>query len=381
MSRLLVAADLHLEKGMDYSADRLGEQEAVWAKIVQLAGKHKADALLFAGDATEYRAPSSAARAAFQRPLVGLDIPVLAIPGNHDVKHPRYPTALALMAPGLGGDLLNESHAPELRHVGGVTVATLPWTPMGTFIAQRNGRPSFEEAAAELVAIAEGLCAEARSSYPDRPVVLLGHWALDRSVTPTGKSAAEFHEPVLPVDELMRCDYDAAAFGHVHNPQVFESIVVPGSPLPLDFGEAGVFHGCWLLEVETGGCEWTFLPIGSRRFVTLDLDADEAVCLADGLTHFGYDEVADAVVRVRYTATEEQAAQINVAKLRRVILEAGAHRVWQVSPTIERSARPRAEGIASLTPMQAVDLWLASREEAPAGVRDVAQKIIEEVAP
>jgi hypothetical protein len=39
MSRLLVAADLHLEKGMDYSADRLGEQEAVWAKIVQARGQ------------------------------------------------------------------------------------------------------------------------------------------------------------------------------------------------------------------------------------------------------------------------------------------------------------------------------------------------------
>jgi hypothetical protein len=65
-----------------------------------------------------------------------------------------------------------------------------------------------------------------------------------------------------------------------------------------------------------------------------------------------------AVVRVRYTATEEQARRIDQRALRQALLDAGAHRVF-IQPTIVRAERARVEGLdETIDEVEAFRLWL-----------------------
>lgn len=74
--------------------------------------------------------------------------------------------------------------------------------------------------------------------------------------------------------------------------------------------------------------------------------------------------LTDAVVRVRYKASEAQHRRVDHAALQRLVMDAGAHRLyggiaWQ--PVSER--RSRAEGLdESLGPLEALGLWLEAAE-------------------
>jgi len=72
--------------------------------------------------------------------------------------------------------------------------------------------------------------------------------------------------------------------------------------------------------------------------------------------------LTDAVVRVRYRATEEQHRRVDHAALQRLVMDAGAHRLYGgVSWEPVRETRTRAAGLdESLPPLAAVDLWLAA---------------------
>jgi hypothetical protein len=100
-----------------------------------------------------------------------------------------------------------------------------------------------------------------------------------------------------------------------------------------------------------------FMPIESRPFVTLtgweqDADAD----------FFG--DLRDAVVRVRYRATEEQARRIDHRKIEAALLDAGAWKVHSIQPEIVRAERARVAGIdEQMGPMEALGLYIESNVE------------------
>jgi hypothetical protein len=102
--------------------------------------------------------------------------------------------------------------------------------------------------------------------------------------------------------------------------------------MPVDFSEASVEHGCLLLDDVAS----MFVPIESRPFVTLDYDLRTA---DDWLSLFYCDltlegRVTDAVVKVRYTATEEHARRVDHSELSKALYDAGAHKVYAIQPTI-----------------------------------------------
>jgi hypothetical protein len=75
------------------------------------------------------------------------------------------------------------------------------------------------------------------------------------------------------------------------------------------------------------------------------------------------EQFVDAVVRVRYTATEEQARRIDHAEITRALYDAGAHKVYAIQPTIERENRARVDGVdEDIAPLAAVDAWCDANE-------------------
>lgn len=407
MTSFLCVGDLHLGAGIEYGrepGDRLRDQEAVWARALELAADHDVDAVLFAGDAFHRRRPTPAELIAFQRPLQAFtaehDIEVVSIAGNHDCEAAELPTALDVF--GREVDLFSKPgvwRAPD----GGATVACLPWTPVSRLVAAHGRSERTDVDAAEiLIAAARDLRAQI-----DGPAVLLLHWSISGASTPTGVFTDDFREPVIPVDELEALGFDAIVAGHIHRPQALgqsagrhvlfdaevqvshgtASAFYVGSPVPVDFGEQATPHGCWILDVEDTVTS-AFLPIESRPFITIDADlvcghhAELGLDETDGMAAAIAARLPldDAVVRIRYRATEEQARRIEWPKLRPLLDH--AYRVFAITGDIERSDRVRVAGVDEhLEPLEAVDLWVEHNavNGGRDGLVDLTSRYLEEV--
>jgi hypothetical protein len=122
-----------------------------------------------------------------------------------------------------------------------------------------------------------------------------------------------------------------------------------------------------------------FLPVASRSFVTLDLDG--ASLAAEAGAYRSISRWDDAVVRVRYTATEEQARRIDHAEITRALMDSGAHKVFAIQPTIVRENRARVEGVTEeIAPLAAVGAWCDANgiaDHAPLG--DLTSRYLQDV--
>ena len=379
MPRVLAFADLHLSAGASYSDDRLADQEAVLNQIVDLAARERVDLICAAGDLFHRPRPVPAALMVFRRfvdRLAHADIPCVAITGNasHDIESADRPCALDLFE----SRLFRVSRRPELiTEFAGVAVATLPSVPVSRLVAGSESAergPVFAQAAEALLAVAR----ELREQAGDRPCVLMGHWSVYGASLPNGLPVADLHEPILDIGALEAIGYDKMVFGHIHQPQ---PLTLPGlawdrvargfycgSPMPVDFGEANSKHGVWI--VEPGSETMAFRPLDSRRFVTIDADLaalpqepgdmlDDTDYLAAHIAeHF---PLTDAVVRLRYRCTEEQQRRVDLPAIKKLIADAGAHKLYQVAPEIVREDRARVAGVdENLSPQEALRAWVVA---------------------
>lgn len=365
MSRFLACGDLHLDKGGRYGrvpGERLAEQEACWARALELGREHEVDAVLFCGDAFDKRHPSTDALLAFERPLVeygGLPAPVIAIPGNHDRSGVSDYCALDVFAE---AGLLTLHSRPGVTRIGDVAIACLPWAPVSRIAAAENGgdRDDVNAVAAELLLeTARGL-----RSQIEGPAILLTHFSISGAVTPDGADVGLFREPVLDLDALDAIGFDCIVASHIHKPQILYGnehserwAFFTGSPMPLDFGEAKCDHGVWLLD---DAMRPTFLPIASRPFVTLDWEYEVAETLLDLDPWKGCGRPFEegAFVKLRYSCTAEDARHLDTGALRTALLDFGAHNAW-IEQTIERELRARVSGLdETVSDVQALELFL-----------------------
>lgn len=366
--RFLAAGDLHLGAGPDLGlepGERLREQEAVLARIVEIANELDA-ALLFAGDAWERRRPTPEEILAFRRPLEKLERGGIAIAGNHDVEAFGRATGYDVIQ-GITG--VAAVGRPALWPMPGALVACLPWAPPSHLVALEGGgdRDELNRRLAEgLVEIARGLWIEALAHVGPAerpPIILLAHWSVSGASVPSGIPVELFREPVLDELELARIGFDAIVLGHIHKPQILTPLDLPGvspmfyvgSPMPLNFGETGVPHGGYLLDVEPGKAEVYFVPIESRRLETIDLEIRGEGTWPPVLP----ETIRDAVVKIRVRATQAEARRLDVAALRRQAEEFGARKVWAIQVEAEREELVRGPAIdETIDDVEAFRLWL-----------------------
>jgi exonuclease SbcD len=366
--RFLVTADDQFGHGsrFDVPGARLAEQAANWQRRVDLARELNVDAILYLGDAFEDRENSNDREDAFQAPLRGRDVGVIAIVGNHDGNEPGRKTTLDNIA---DAGLISLHRQPGIEFVGSTAVVLMPWMSMHQLAARESGwrdRDHLKALATKLILrAAAGIHANivGSSAWRDGTITstVLGlHFDIGGAVSQNGTpiDVAQFADgPVLPLDELQDLGYDAVLAGHIHRPQVLSTdplILYPGSPMCLNFGEGGFDHGAYLVDVQPGAARAYFLPLPSRRFVTIDVDLyGEEVPAPDatkGLSYFALDyertrrDVSDAIIKIRYRASAEQARHVDQHEVRRLLVEAGAYRVHTVGPSqIVDGDRPDVE--------------------------------------
>jgi DNA repair protein SbcD/Mre11 len=395
--KILATADWHLGSGSAYSDDRLADQEAVLNQIVDLAASECIDLILLAGDVMHRPRPTPSTLMVFRRfvdKMAALEIPTIACTGNasHDIESADRPCALDLFA----SHRFRVSRRPELiTEFAGVAVATLPSVPVSRLVAGAESvdrGPVFAQAAEALLAIAR----ELREQAGDRPCVLMGHWSVSGAALPNGLPVADLHEPILDLAAFERIGYDAIIAGHIHRYQELATdaadpelpVFYTGSPLPVDFGEADHPHGCVILEFGLQPMRThrpRFVPLESRRFVTIDCDltdtdapryyVDDTDDLAAAIAeHF---PLTDAVVRLRYKATEAQQRRIDLPAIKKLIADAGAHRLFQIAPEIVREQRARVAGVdENLSPQEALKAWVEANglsEDQAARLRELME--------
>lgn len=406
MTRLLCTGDLHLGAHPEYGrapGDRLDAQQQVLGRILGIAVERDVDLILNAGDTFDgpgIPPEQLGVYASFVHAANSVELPIVALTGNgkHD----------AAMRTVNGMEIFNRipgitvCSTPRIVDVAGTAIACLPWVHPGRLVAARGGgdRDDLNREAAELlVATARGL----RASIPDgTPAVLAYHGSISGASLPAGIPTDELREPVLDVLDLAALGFDVIVASHIHVAQwvwvegfvwqephpdgqstLAPAVLYTGSPMPLNFGEANVAHGVWILDVGDGDTGAEFVPIDSPRFETiaveLDPDGNPPDSMLELLTRTGV--VDDAIVRVRYTATQAQHRRLDVAALRRTLLDAGAA-VVKVSAEIVREDRARVDGVTEeLAPLAAFDLWVDANDYPgdTTQLRDRAGRILEQV--
>ena len=377
--KLLVLSDTQLGSGQRLTDDRLGEQEAMLNGILDLADEEQVDVILHLGDVFQQRHPSEEARLVFRhfaRRAYTSERRLMVCAGNHDLRNAELPSAVDLY----DCEFFRRPHITEAGEVG---IAFLPWTPPHLLRTTQNGADLNAAIAELLIETARGL----REQCGAGPAVLALHWAISGSALPNGMAVEDLPEPVIPLDELVALGFDAVLGGHIHQSAVLQTdplVLVAGTPWLNDWGEEGIEHGVWIIDPDALEDLPRFVPVPDRRFATLDFSGDEVDVALTGVdVGFLGTVIADASIRLRYTATEEQARRIDHGALTRALLKTGAHRVAKIESTILRADRARAEGLTEhVSDTDAFTRWL-DVGGVPAGLhpllRETHAEIVEEV--
>lgn len=347
MTGVAVVADLHLGAGGNA---RLGAQRAAWLEAVELAN-HEASSLVIAGDVFHRARPTPDELGAFADGLDLLELPTIAIVGNHDVSNVNETTALEVLL--RHRTQMTACRQPQTFESNEYTVAVMPWSPL---------RPS----ASDLLDVARSLYARCDIA---KPSLLVPHWAISGSVLPSGRRLEDVsREVALPLLELEAIGFDAIIAGHIHKPQALGESMTPieyvGSLAAVDHSEAGDAHGLVVWHVEEAELEHHELEHGPR-FVTLGLeDLHELDTSYEG-----------AIVRVRYTATPEEHRSVEAAAIMDSMIGAAEVRI---EPTILRDENRRGvELVEDASPLEAMQAWITQQ----AGISpELAERMLAETS-
>jgi DNA repair exonuclease SbcCD nuclease subunit len=241
MIRILHAADLHLsEAERDYGL-------AVFADLLEAAGRERADYLVFCGDLFNTFSDAGALKADFRRLLGSRPFEFLYLPGNHE-------------------DLQRGQGELERLDLGTATV--LHARPFDLIRRERGGT------AVEFLAVPHQLEYAGYGNWPVPPKRAPWRIALAHGVV-AGMSYRgpdeEAGGAALDPDLFLRFRADYAALGHIHGRRSLAvgplRIAYPGSSRVWRRNESGP-RGAFLLELPEGGpAAGTCLP--EPRFVPL----------------------------------------------------------------------------------------------------------------
>lgn len=373
MPKLVAFGDIHLGQGTDLGrkpGDRLQDQADVLMRIADLAIEENVDGILCAGDVFEGPGIPPEHLDIFAKFIDRLQgrIPLLVVLGNG-----RHDAALRDVN---GLQIFNRFNnvtiaaKPDLYRFAGCAVWTLPWVHPGRLVAARNGgdRDQVNEDVADLLLdiAARGLVDCARLGGP---TILLGHWSVSGTSLPSGLPVDQLREPVIPADALEDLGFDHIVMGHIHRAQGFAGHgFYVGSPMPLNFGEDPdpFAHGVSIIHTdETEDIDFyaaEFRPIESPRFVTIDLESEEAVVdwgLRDSIARAGVDSelLDDAIVRVRMKVDRDQLQRADLQGIRETLGQVA--RSVKIVTEVVREQRGRVQGLdEGVDELAALDLYI-----------------------
>lgn len=260
--RILCTGDLHIGRRPSRLPGDAGGRHAcatLWHRIVDVALDERVDLVALSGDLVDqgnsYFEAVGPLEAGLRR-LAQAGIPAVAVAGNHD--HDVLPRLV---------DTLGAGHFHLLGRGGRWERLTLE-RPGGTVHVDGWSFPREHVDRSPLLDYAP-------AASDGIPVLGLLHADL-------GASASRYAPVTL--GELRGAPVAFWLLGHVHLPALHDEggapVLYPGSPQPMDPGEAGC-HGVWLLELSAGERPAVRrLPLATVRYEVVDMDV--GALAADG---------------------------------------------------------------------------------------------------
>jgi exonuclease SbcD len=386
MIKLLHLADLHI--GME-NYGRVDPATGMHTRLLDYLGRldeaidyaleEGVDAVLIAGDIYKNRTPNPTHQREFARRIRRIrkaGLPIFILIGNHDVS----PAAGRAHSIEIFDTLAVEGvtiadragvHVVETRS-GPFQIIALPWVTRHMLLTKEELRLTslLEVETMLLQRIDNFLRGAAERLDPSMPTVLTIHGTIDGATVGAERQVMLGQDLILPKSFIALPGVDYVAMGHIHKHQALGAnppVVYPGSIERIDFGEEHEDKGVVIVELGQGGAQWRFHKLGARPFVTVDVDvrgsSDPQARIATAIEK---QQLADAVVRVKVDATQEQASQLRVDEIQQQLEEGGAFQVAAITIEVERTKRGRLPGderdlLEGLTPRKALELYLRSK--------------------
>lgn len=175
----------------------------------------------------------------------------------------------------------------------------------------------------------------------EKTPILMAHYTVPGCNMESGQTSFFTNfEPVIPREALMAARYEAVLLGHIHRPQIIEgldNVFYSGAINAMNFNDEGQDRGFWIHEFNEKGtlvkghkCTTPY-----RQFHTITWDPDEAGdYIREGAMYLHRtgisEDVADKIVRVRYSCTSEQKKALNIPLLQKNLYELGAFYVADI---------------------------------------------------
>ena len=361
-ARLLFLSDAHL------GADKFGVTGEKWAapfgEAFEIARAESAQAVVSAGDLFNSRNPSQEAFDQFIG-AARASTPFVDVEGNHTRGQRRddLPAASVLGVSGSEWQFYSGQAVALSNHV-----IALPWPrPVDYLTDAEIAGLSIPDLIVHTRLRVMGklrlLCLAAQA-----PVILTGHAMMSYG---SGEPPMLGKDVVLRYEDLLNLPNVAAVLmGHVHDPTQPGYI---GSTQPTDWGEAGQVKSCVLVTVSGGKVTQKRIPYKtSLKLQLLEVSATvQGTVEGDAALGVGNPSDTD-ILRVRVTVPE--GTRFNTTDFARY-LAPYAHRVLPIEVIPERKVAARVETVKPLAEMPAADalgLWLAQRDTAPAVSERVA---------
>ena len=365
---------------------RLGDFLGSLDEVVEFALNEQVDLVLLAGDAYKGRDPSQTHQREFARRLHTLSsagVPVFLLVGNHDLPNASsranaveiFPT---LQVPNVHiGDNLQTYNIST--PAGPLQVVAVPWPRRGGILTREESRGlTIEEVRQRIEEVMTiGIQARVDALDPDIPAILSGHVTINGSTVGTERSMMLGNDHVLLVSAVHRPELEYVALGHIHKHQVLRReppmVVYSGSLQRVDFSEEGDDKGFCVIDLDTESpqgqrlVDFRFQPVQARPFVTIDVqvppgESDPTVAVLRAISRR---DISDAVVRVRVRAPAAVSTPLREGEIREALQP--AHYIAAVSLELDGPRRTRLDRDSAddLQPMQALRLYLESREAEP----------------
>jgi len=277
--RFLHTGDWHIGK-MLKGRNRLDEQAAVLAEIVDIARRERVDALLLGGDVFDGFSPSPEAERLVYAMLAeccGAGIPLVVIGGNHD--HPRRLAALRELLDPLKIYVRAEPCRPD---AGGIIrlpsrdgreiaqIAVLPFVQEPRIVdACRLFDPEEQWYQAYADRVAQLMESLANWFRADTVNILVAHVFMDGGLAGGGERALHLGQVYAVSPQRLPATAHYVALNHLHRPQRVPASAwaeYSGSPLQLDFGEVDQAKRVVLVEAHPGRpVEVQNVPLTSGR--------------------------------------------------------------------------------------------------------------------
>ena len=419
--RLLHFADLHLGvESYGYPDPETGHSSRLLDFLkaldfmVDFALHGDIDLVLFCGDA--YRRGHSVdptEQKEFAMRMIRLatgGVPVFLVVGNHDIPKARGKASTVDIFTTLQVENVYVASRPGIHRVhtrrGELSIMALPWLSRGAMLGREDMRGltmeevdgQFRERLRNIIETCATEAAHSAGSGQAAPAILAAHIAVIEAKLGSEREFILGSDPAMPVADLARPPFSYVALGHYHRSQTIGRQSIPavyaGSLQGVDFSDEGMDKGFYEVEIEEdalalrqaqGGASFTFHPLPSRPFLTLEMEMDSHAPPMEALRHLmesRRSQIKGAIVRTRISgADREMVPEREVVRILRE--DFGAY--YALPPTLSTRARPTRLGATTsdqgLSPLEALKLYLEQKQTSPERLQellDYGRRLVEE---